>query len=224
MLGRGCHVSVLKGVHDMCSYPGKHDKKWALNSFWQPCKDLYTPHWGPNTFMELSRFFSPCTSAKLCAPILAPFRTVGFWKNKWQKHREDVNNFDRKDCFTVAWFPLEVISNNIWNTNPCKPSKTAQRPSSPSSPWIFCQEISNQLGRSTNFHHFLQVPGLCCLDLFRFKASLIISRACNGAPRRQCPHRGETCLLFKTWFLHNANNPPTWWKAPKTRKNNNSWT
>lgn len=56
---------------------------------------------------------------------------------------------------------------------------------------------------------------LGCLDLFRSKASSIISRASRCSTCSRCPHRGGKIreAVFVENMIFNANNPPTWWKA-----------
>ena len=165
--------------------------------------------------LELSEFFSPCTSAKAVGPHLAPFCTVRFWKNKWQKYREDVNNFKRKPCFTVAWCPVEVYQATSKKLNktlhhPSSNSKAVYKPSEPKGPHrphgfygFSCGEISNssedlQLSITFPFLSAALAAWTC------FAPRLLQSSPWPlGAPRRQCPHRGEKSgkpFLFKHDF------------------------
>ena len=182
MLWQGGHVSVLKGVHSW-------EKKRV--------QDIYTLHWGPNTFMELSQFFSPCTSAKLWAPMWPPSAPSGFWKIN------DRNTL-RQGHYT---------------------SETAQRPPfPPPSTRIFRGEIPNQLGRSTNFHHFPSSAWAACTC---FVSRLLWSSPRPlDAPRRQCPLVAKNrwnrfcsnTILYL--FLQNEDKSPTWWNTAKTTTNN----
>ena len=203
----------------MCSYPGKHGKKWALNQFWKPWKDIYTLHWGPSTFMELSEFFSPCTSAKLWAPIWPPSAPSGFRKindrntvrmwtaskgnhaSQWlDVHLKQIKQHleNKMSLSYVAWFmtTLQVLH--------LSPKALIVSPHHPS---ILRRDVIHQLGRSTDFQWFF--------GLFTSSQALV-AWTCF-VPRLLGSSSGPA-TVGSCW--HNENHPPTWWNATKTKTNN----
>ena len=155
---------------------------------------------------------------KLCGLFRPPFDTVGIEKYIHEKkHLEDVNTFKRKHCFTVACGLISIWSNikqhlkNKPYLNIFKPSKT-QRPKG---------EISNN---SEDPQMSITFPSLGCLDLFRSKASSIISRA-SRCSTPAVPTRGEKSrkpFLFNirhTIFAPAKTISIIWWHAPKTARN-----
>ena len=172
-------------------------------------KDLYTEAPTPGTFWILQSLQKCQNYPKLWGLFWPPLRhrwvflkhgrnTVRTWttlKGNHASQRLDVHLKYIKQHFSEL---NKTIQNPSSNTRLHKPSETAQ---TSSSPWTFCERFLP----TAKIHKFPPIAqfGLGSLDLFRSKASSIISRACRGAPR---------------W--HNGNNPPTWWNAPKTARNN----
>ena len=83
-------------------------------------------------------------------------------------------------------------------------------------------ETSNQLRRSTNFHHFVSSQAWAAWTCF-VSRPLESSPLPLGCSMPAVPaHGGEKSrkpFWLKTQFLHNEINPPTWWNAPKIRTN-----
>ena len=192
MVWQGGHVTVLKGVHSW------EKKECRISTLYTEGQTL---SWN---FLHLSQFFSPCTSAKLCAPIWPPSTPSGFGKINNRNTPGGCEQLRKETMLHSGLMSIWSKSNNIWKTKwafsylawfmttlqvlHLSPKALIVSPHRPS---ILRRDFIHQLGRSTNFHQFLQVPGLGCLDLFRSKASSIIFRACNGWIMPTAPTGGE---------------------------------
>ena len=190
-----------------------------MMSFSQPWKKISTPR-PRHRHLELSKNSSvPAEVAKLWGLFRPPLRHRRGLEKYMAETPWGCNNFERKPCITVAWCPFEVYQATIEKQNPSsntrlyKPSETAQGPHHQG---LFVGRFPT----TPTIHKFPLISqfGLGCLDLFRSKASLIISTASWCSTPAENPHRGETCLLFKMECTYKQQGTIGWTKFTKERK------
>ena len=160
-------------------------------SFSQPWKGSL--HRGPDTWNFLNSSV-PAEVPKLWGLFRPPLRhrwvfpkhgrnTVRTWTTLKGNHASQRLDFHVNVKYIKQHFSElnKTIQNPSSNTRLYKPSENS--PNAPHHQGLFVGRFPT----TPTIHKFPPISqfGLGCLDLFRFKASLIISRACRGAPRRQ---------------------------------------
>ena len=167
MFCQGGHMWVFSKEY-ICTHPGKQDKHvsaWFSFDSYQRISTLRPQH------LKLSEFFTPCTSARAVLPPSARIwhRRV-IEKSMKETPLEDVNYFQKKPYFKGLHFHLEVSSNIYWKIKQALHPIQGHYTNHQSPKALIALMAFNQFPSISQFR-------LGCLDLFRSKASLIISRA-----------------------------------------------
>ena len=187
------HVSVFKGV-EWSTFMGEKERRISTLS------TLYTE--GQTLSWNFLNSSVPAPEQSYASPF-PPLRHRRVLEKSMTETPWGCEQLGKETMLHSSLISIRSKSNNIWKNKMSlsyvawfmtilqvlhlSPKALYLSPSEPKGPTEvlialrFCGEMSSTNSEDPQmFIDFHQFPGLGCLDLFRSKASWIISRACNG--------------------------------------------